>query len=311
MESLPTYVLITPARNEAQFIDLTLKSVVAQTVRPLKWVIVSDGSTDGTEDIVNGYTKTYPWIQLVRMPERKERHFAGKVDAFNAGYACVRELNYRVIASLDADISFGADYFSFLLGKLAADPTLGLVGTPFQEAPGRIYNYRFVSIEHVSGACQVFRRECFEAVGGYMPVKGGSIDHIAVISARMKGWNTRTFTETFCEHHREMGTAQRSVLMSKFKLGVKDYTVGNHPLWEVFRTIYQMKAPPVAVGGLALAAGYFWALLRRAARPVSQELVAFHRREQMQRLRRLLGRRGPFPLKRLQESADASSEMAK
>lgn len=311
MESLPSYALITPARNEAQFIDLTLKSVVAQTVRPLKWVIVSDGSTDGTEEIVNGYAKVHPWIQLLRMPERKERHFAGKVHAFNAGYACVRELNYEVIASLDADISFDTDYFSFLLGKLAGDPTLGLVGTPFQEASGHIYDYRFVSIEHVSGACQVFRRECFEAVGGYKPVKGGSIDHIAVISARMKGWNTRTFTEKFCEHHREMGTAQRSVLMSKFKLGVKDYTIGNHPLWEVFRTIYQMKASPVAVGGLALAAGYFWALLRRAERPVSQELVAFHRREQMQRLRRFLGRRGPFQPKPLQESEDASSEMAK
>src|ERR1035437_9377103 len=117
MKSLPSYVLITPARNEAQFIDLTLKSVVAQTVRPLKWVIVSDGSTDGTEDIVNGYTKTYPWIQLLRMPERKERHFAGKVHAFNAGHACVRELNYEVIASLDADISFDEEYFSYLLGK--------------------------------------------------------------------------------------------------------------------------------------------------------------------------------------------------
>jgi poly-beta-1,6-N-acetyl-D-glucosamine synthase len=311
MESLPTYVLITPARNEAQFIDLTLKSVVAQTVRPRKWVIVSDGSTDGTDDIVKGYAKTYPWIQLLRMPERKERHFAGKVRAFNAGYACVRELNYEVIASLDADISFGTDYFSFLLGKLAGDPTLGLVGTPFQEASGHIYDYRFVSIEHVSGACQVFRRECFEAIGGYTPVKGGSIDHIAVISARMKGWQTRTFPEKFCQHHREMGTAQRGVLMSRFKLGVKDYTVGNHPVWEVFRTIYQMKASPVAVGGLALGVGYFWAWLRLVDRPVSQELVDFHRREQMQRLRKFFRRLVPFPPRRLGESADASSEMAK
>jgi hypothetical protein len=245
------------------------------------------------------------------MPERKERHFAGKVHAFNAGYAYVRELNYEVIASLDADISFGTDYFSFLLGKLSGDPTLGLVGTPFQEASGHIYDYRFVSIEHVSGACQVFRRECFEAIGGYTPVKGGSIDHIAVISARMKGWQTRTFPEKFCQHHREMGTAQRSVLMSRFKLGVKDYTVGNHPVWEVFRTIYQMKAAPVAVGGLALGVGYFWAWLRLVDRPVSQELVDFHRREQMQRLRKFFRRLVPFPPRRLGESADASSEMAK
>ncbi len=311
MESLPSYVLITPARNEEQFIDLTLKSVVAQTVKPLKWVIVSDGSTDGTEDIVNGYGKTYPWIELLRTPERKERHFAGKVHAFNAGYACVRQLNYNVIVSLDADISFGPDYFSFLLQKLEADLTLGLVGTPFLETSGEIYDYRFVSIEHVSGACQAFRRECFEAIGGYMPVKGGSIDHIAVISARMKGWQTRTFPEKVCEHHRKMGTAQRSALMSRFKLGVKDYTVGNHPLWEVFRTIYQMKASPVAVGGVAIGAGYSWAWLRRMERPVSLELVDFHRKEQMQRLRRFFRGLVPFPTRRLKDPGDATSEVAR
>src|SRR5216684_8428510 len=112
MPTLPTYVLITPARNEAQFIELTIQSVVAQTIRPLKWVIVSDGSTDGTDEIVKKYASDHPWIELVRMPERRERDFAGKVHAFNAGYARVRDLDYEVIVSLDADISFDADYFS-------------------------------------------------------------------------------------------------------------------------------------------------------------------------------------------------------
>ena len=112
MLKLPTYVLITPARNEAQFIELTIKSVVSQTVRPLKWVIVSDGSTDGTDDIVSKYAAEHPWIELVRMPERSERHFAGKVHAFNAGYARVKHLKYEVIGSLDGDISFDERFFS-------------------------------------------------------------------------------------------------------------------------------------------------------------------------------------------------------
>ena len=81
-----TYVLVTPARNEAQFIELTLRSVIAQTVRPVRWVIVSDGSTDGTDDIVRKYSAEHSWIELVRMPERHQRHFAAKVNAFNAGY---------------------------------------------------------------------------------------------------------------------------------------------------------------------------------------------------------------------------------
>src|SRR6476620_1111425 len=79
------YVLITPARNEIAYLELTLKSVASQTVLPLRWVIVSDGSTDGTDELVTKYAKVYPWIELVRMPERKERHFAGKIHAFNAG----------------------------------------------------------------------------------------------------------------------------------------------------------------------------------------------------------------------------------
>jgi biofilm PGA synthesis N-glycosyltransferase PgaC len=286
---LPTYVIVTPARNEAQFIELTIKSVVAQTVRPLRWIIVSDGSTDGTDDIVRKWTSDHPWIQLVRMPERRERDFAGKVYAFNAGHAKLTDLNYEVIVSLDGDISFDSDYFSLLLGKLAADPKLGLAGTPFQELSGQTYDYRFVSIEHVSGACQLFRRECFEAIGGYLPVRGGSIDHIAVITARMKGWKTRTFPEKVCLHHRIMGTADRSVLTSRFRLGIKDYRVGNHPLWELFRTAHQMAMPPLGIGGLALGAGYFWAVLRGEERPVSRDLIDFHRREQLLRLRKFLG----------------------
>src|SRR3979409_1419174 len=158
------YVLITPARNEAKFIELTIKSVVAQTVWPLKWVIVSDGSTDGTDEIVSQHAAVHSWIELVQMPERSERHFAGKVQAFMAGVARMKGLEYAIIGNLDGDVSFEQDYFSCLLQKLAADPTLGLVGPPFQEGSNHTYDYRFVSIEHVSGACQLFRRECFEEI---------------------------------------------------------------------------------------------------------------------------------------------------
>jgi len=282
-----TYVLITPARNEARSIDLTLKSGVAQTVRPAKWVIVSDGSTDGTDDIVSRYAAEHRWIELVRMPERSERHFAGKVHAFNAGYARVKDLNYDMIASLDGDISFDEDYFAFLLGKLAEDPELGLVGTPFKGSS--TYDYRFVSIEHVSGACQLFRRKCFEDIGGYVPVKAGGIDHIAVITARMKGWKTRTFTDKVCLHHRELGSAAHSAgTARRFRDGTLDYALGGHPLWELFRAAYQTTKRPFVVGGLMLLAGYVWAAVRRVERPVSRELVEFRRREQMRRLRTFL-----------------------
>lgn len=282
-----TYVLITPARNEAAFIEGTIKSVISQTVRPLRWVIASDGSTDGTDEIVKRYAKEHPWIELVRVPERKERNFAGKVHAFNAGYERVKRLPYSAIGSLDADVSFDSEYFSFLVEKLKSGPKLGLVGTPFREGD-ESYDYRFVSLEHVSGACQLFRRECFEEIGGYVPVKGGGVDHIAVIASRMRGWKTRTFTEKYCEHHRKMGTAKHGPMKMKFRVGQLDYELGGHPLWELFRSAYQLTRHPLVIGGVMIFCGYFLAALRRAERPVSVELIRFRRREQMNRLRLFL-----------------------
>jgi biofilm PGA synthesis N-glycosyltransferase PgaC len=282
--NLLTYVLITPARNEAQFIGLTIDAVVAQTVRPLKWIIVSDGSTDGTDEIVGRFTAQHNWIELLRLPERAERHFAGKVMAINAGIARVERLPYDVIACLDADITFGSDYFAFLLEKLAVDPVLGLAGTPYRDAGSEIYDYRYVSTDHVSGACQVFRRACFEEIGGYVAVRGGAIDTIASTTARMKGWKTRSFSEKAAFHHRAVGTAEAGKLRARFNLGRRDYLIGNHPLWQMFRCAHQMRKKPFVVRGLALAAGFVCALLNRDKRPVSRGFVAFRRREQMQRL---------------------------
>lgn len=287
---LPTYVIITPARNEAAFIGMTLQSVVAQTVLPLKWVIVSDGSTDGTDEIVKKYVDTYDWIELVRMPERTERNFAGKVYSFNVGLERVKDINYDIICNVDADISFSPDHFEFLMGKFADDPLLGVAGTAFIENSTVAYNYNIVNIEHVSGQCQLFRRKCFAEIGGYQPIKGGGVDWTAVTTARMKGWKTRTFTEHAFVHHRKMGTGTGSVLSSRFRFGKQDYYLGGHPLWEIFRCLYQMQSRPYLIGGVVLYMGYLWGCLSGIDRPISQELVEFRRKEQMQRLKMLFSR---------------------
>jgi poly-beta-1,6-N-acetyl-D-glucosamine synthase len=280
------YVLVTPARNEAKYIELTLKSMIAQAFRPLKWVIVSDGSTDRTDEIVSSYLVENPWIELIRMPERKERHFAGKVGAFNAGYERVKRLDFHIVGNLDADVSFDPDHFQYLISRMEENSQLGVAGAPFREGTFQ-YDYRFSNIENVWGGCQLFRRECFETIGGYMPLKGGCIDHVAVLSARMHGWQTRTFTEKVCIHHRLMGTALQGSMKAKFKQGVKDHFVGNHPIWEMFRTVYQMKHRPFVVGGLALGLGYAWSLIWRREIPLSPALVRFVQDEQMHRLRKL------------------------
>jgi hypothetical protein len=174
-----------------------------------------------------------------------------------------------------------------LLRKLAEDPTLGVVGTPFTDS-SVTYNYRIVGIEHVSGACQVFRRECFEEIGGYVPVKGGGVDYIAVTTARMKGWKTRTYIDKVCLHNRPIGTAQDGAWKARFRIGFKDYSLGAHPLWQCLRTLYHMTKRPYFLGGLLLGAGYSWGFVRREGRTIPPQMVAFRRREQMQRLRNLI-----------------------
>lgn len=283
--SLPALVLITPARNEEAFIEKTLKSVVQQTCIPVKWVIVNDGSTDATGSIVGQYAERYDWIELVNLPVRRERNFAAKVHAFNAGQEQLKAIQYEVIGNLDSDVSLDEDHFEFLLRKFAEDPQLGVAGTVFREEG---YNSETDSLEgqlHVSGQCQLFRRRCFEDIGGYFANKAGGIDWIAVTTARMMGWKTRSFREKSFFHYRHLGTAERSVFAAAFSYGEKDYYLGGHPLWELFRVSYRMTKPPYFVEGLALGLGYGWAMLRRTKKPISRELMRFHRREQMRKLK--------------------------
>ena len=279
------YVLVTPARNEEAFIGKTLDSMVSQTVLPEKWVIVDDGSTDSTAQLVEKYARDNPWIELVRRTQRSDRSFSRKVDAFNAGLQRVSSREFEVIGNLDADLSFDSEYLEFLMNKFAEDPSLGVAGTPFLENGYDSAKDSFEGENHVAGGCQLFRRQCFEEIGGYIGNPAGGIDWIAVTTARMKGWRTRSFLEKRFNHYRALGTAERGEIAALFSYGEKDYYLGNSPVWEVFRVTYRMVHRPFLVAGLSLLAGYCWAALRRVRRPVSRELIRFHRREEMQKLR--------------------------
>jgi biofilm PGA synthesis N-glycosyltransferase PgaC len=278
------YVLITPARNEEAFIEKTIESMIRQTALPQKWVIVNDGSTDRTQEIVSRYLEPYPWIEMIQMPQRRDRSFAAKVQAFNAGYARVKGLEYEIVGNLDADLSFDADYFEFILSKFGEEANLGVAGTVFEEDGYSSERQSFEGHHHVAGGCQLFRNQCFEAIGGFVPNHGGGVDWIAVTTARMMGWKTRSFREKSFLHHRHLGMAERSPLAAAFSYGEKDYYLGGHPIWELFRATYQATKRPYLFGGLVLGLGYAWAMLRRMKRPISKELMTFHRREQRRKL---------------------------
>jgi glycosyltransferase involved in cell wall biosynthesis len=288
MPARSSYVLVTPAHNEEAFIEKTIESVINQTVLPVKWVIVDDGSTDRTREIVSRYLGQHPWMELVELPQRRDRSFAAKVTAFNAGYQKVRDFQYDIIGNLDADISFGKDHLEFLAKKFFEDPNLGVAGTVFREDGYNSETDSFEGHKHVSGQCQMFRKQCWDEIGGYIPHRAGGVDWMAVTTARMKGWKTESFRERWFFHHRHLGTAGRSAFASSFSYGEKDYYLGGHPVWELFRVGYRVTKPPYVVDGMALGLGYCWALIRRTPRPVSNELMAFHRKEQMRKLKAIL-----------------------
>jgi len=283
------YVLITAARNEQTFIGNTLESVIAQTKLPSRWVIVDDSSTDRTADIVRDYARRHPWIDLIQRPPRTDRSFAGKAHAVNAGLERLKGLPFDIVVNLDADVSFEPDYMEFLIRQFAERPRLGVAGTPFTQAGG--YDSTRDSFEgenYVAGPCQLFRYECFRDIGGYVANHAGGVDWIAVMTARMKGWTVKAFPQKRFHHHRSMGTAERGNTAAMFSYGQKDYYLGGSPLWQLFRGAYQTTKRPFVVGGVALLAGYAHAAVTRLPRAVSPELMRFHRRQQMKKLRAVM-----------------------
>jgi len=180
---------------------------------------VNDGSTDETGVVAAKYAEKYPWIEVVNLPVRQERNFAAKVNAFNAGQERVKDLDYELIGNLDSDVSLEEDHFEFLLLKFKDDARLGVAGTVFKEESG--YNSETDSSEgqlHVSGQCQLFRRQCFEEIGGYFANKAGGIDWIAVTTARMKGWKTRSFREKIVLPSSTFGNGRAQCLCGCFFL---------------------------------------------------------------------------------------------
>jgi biofilm PGA synthesis N-glycosyltransferase PgaC len=287
------YVVITPAHNESATIPGLIDCLASQSWRPLRWLIVDDASTDGTADLVRAAQTRSPWIELLELRREGDRHFGGKALGFNAGMEALRHLPYAYIANLDADVTFPPDYFAYLRGCLESDPRLGLVGTPFSEDGTEMYDYRFTNPDHVSGACQLFRRRCLEEMGGYTPIPGGGVDWVASTTARMLGWKTRTCHDRVLIHHRRMGTGNRGWGNLQLRQGRKDYLLGNEPLWQLVRCLYQAGRRPYVVGALLMMLGYTENAVLRKPRPISDRLVRFVREEHRARLRqtarRLLG----------------------
>ncbi len=276
------YVVITPARNEAQYIENTIASMLRQSVTPRQWVIVDDGSEDGTAEIIQRYAQRVPWMSLVQRPNRGFREpGSGVIQAFNVGFSLVGSLDWSFVVKLDADLGFETDYFERCFHEFAKNPRLGIAG-------GTIYHCRNGTLEpelcpafHVRGATKIYRRECWQAIGGLHSIPGW--DTVDEVKANMLGWQTLTFPHLKVLHYRYTGAAE-GMWRNAVKNGRASYIAGYHPLFMLARCLKRLPERPVLVGAIGLLYGFVSGYFRRIPRLDDKDMIRYLRRQQLHRL---------------------------
>jgi len=284
---LNNYVILTPAFNEAKYIGATIDSVVCQTVRPLLWVIVDDGSTDETANIVKRYASEHAFIRYqCRAKPLGQLYFVSNVNAIMEGYGLVKKSFAEYVAILDADITLPRNYYERLFLQFKSDPKLGVASGIYQnQVEGKLQEV-LSDRRSTPKAIMVFRREVFEAIGGFLPLRYGGEDTAACIMARMGGWKTWSFPDIKAIHHRPTGLGNsKGLLRARYVQGRADYGIGSHPLFVIGKSVRRMiKEPPFLAGGLARMAGYLTGLVRDRDRGVPEEVIRFYRNEQIERI---------------------------
>ncbi len=285
------YVLVTPARNEEAYIEHTIEAVVSQTILPQNWVIVSDGSVDRTDAIVALHARRHSFIRLLRVGEPAKlgrKDFGSKVRAFRAGYEQLNGTRYQFVGNLDADITFGPSYFGQLLERFECNPRLGLVGGIVLEPGKNGFIPQQTSLNSVCGAVQLFRRECYEAFGGYVPMRMGGVDAAAEIMARMHGWLVQTLPDVPAYARRRVLTGGATILHTRYREGISNYLLGYHPLFQLASCLRRIGQKPYLIGSIFALFGYGSSWVRGHQRALPSEAVRFLRSEQMHRLAKCL-----------------------
>ena len=276
------YVIITPARDEESNIQKTILAVASQSVRPAQWIIVNDGSRDGTAAIVDHAAQSYPWITVVHRSDRGFRQAGGGViAAFYEGYSRLNVADWDFIVKLDADLNFTPDYFERCFDKFEKDPRLGIGG-------GGIYHDTPQGLQleqnpafHVRGATKIYRRECWEQLGGLLKAPGW--DTIDEVRANMLGWSTRTFSELKVSHSRYTGAAD-GAWKDSVKNGFANYVTGYHPAFMFVKCLRRLAARPYFVGAAGLAWGFIKGYFKRAQQAEDPVFISYVRSQQMRRL---------------------------
>jgi poly-beta-1,6-N-acetyl-D-glucosamine synthase len=280
------YSLVTAARNEEKYLESLIISVLGQTVLPCKWVIISDACTDRTDEIIRHYVSQNSFIRLERINPKQTGVGIGQALALNQGFKQLSTIP-EYVGILDADITLAENYYEEILTQLNLRPKVGIAGGLLLEKwGGKMHNERRHALHHVPGGIQVFRRACFEEIGGYRPMKWGGIDVVAVTMARMCGWDVKVFPDIIAYHHRRAGTSGKALLVSCFHNGIRNYLYGNRPLFQIVKCLYRIGESPPIFAALMLMIGYLYASLSGMRIELSDKYLSFYRLEQMLYLKR-------------------------
>ena len=278
----PKYVVITPVRDEEAYLRFTFESMIAQTVRPAEWIVVNDGSTDGTAAIIDAYAAQHSWIRPVHRGNRGFRRAGGGVvEAFNDGWSALHTDDWDFIVKMDGDLTFEPAYFENCLAKFHNDPRLGIGGGVICYIENGRKRFEACPEFHVRGATKIYRRECWDAIGGFLPAAGW--DTMDEVKANMLGWGTRSFPELHLQHHRYTGTAE-GIWDGLVKNGRANYICGYHPLFMLAKCLRRLPQKPYLLGSLALLYGFTTGYLKRIPQASDMPTIDFLRRQQLSRL---------------------------
>jgi len=283
-------VIVSPVRNEGEYLPAMIDSMKKQTHKPVEWLLVDDGSTDDTPEICKQAAEEHGWIRYVRKPDRGERSVGpGVVEAFYYGFERLETGDWDFLCKMDGDLELRPRYFETLLGFFEKDPHLGAAsGKVILVEDGKEVEER-TSDEMVVGAMNFYRRQCFEDIGGF--VRQVMWDGIAFHRARINGWRTRSIRHQDLNflHKRLMGSSHKSVYHGRMRWGRGQYFMGTHPLYLLAIGCYRMLEKPFIIGGVCIVAGYLQAMFQGMKRYGDREFRRSLHAWQLERLR--IGRR--------------------
>jgi glycosyltransferase involved in cell wall biosynthesis len=279
------YVIISPVRDEEKHVEKTIKSVVAQTIKPLEWIIVDDGSNDNTSMIIKHYLPEHLWIKLITKKDHAYRYWGGGVvEAFYYGFQNINSSDYEFITKLDGDIELPPEYFETLFNRFKENPNLGIGGGQCYLLKNNNLIIEKRPLFHVPGPIKTYRKKCFIEIGGLVPHLGW--DLIDLAKAQMLGWETRGFRNLKVVHLRPT-SSECGILKGKMREGKAVYYAGTHPIFIIARAFYRIFDRPFFIGSLMLLCGYFLCLIKRERRYHDVKLIKFLQKQQLHRLVRL------------------------